>query len=726
MVFLRNDAGLVKQVKVGFAWTAFFFQGFPYFFRGMPARGGIYLAGLYLAIAMVWGLSKIELVVLAEVIGLIVSITLGVLMNKQTAVHYLESGYKPIGKGWDVATAKWNLPLSSQPTGGGSVKEATSALDELERLAALLDRGDLTEEEFLRKKKELLNRPPAYETSTQPPCKSCGHVLRPIMTTDLKEVAKSALSCQCCMWKQLRQLEIELMVLLTNGLIWAVLFVSIIYIVVQFVQCCPLVWHLPGISSSSSSPRSSAPSVDAQLPAVAAQRPAAEVEFIRIVSEAQVKARQAANDMQKGGIKAERDKAICGLMKTKSVWNWMGTVATIDANSDGKGVLAVQIADNIFVQTWNNVVSDMGEHTLLEPGSAIFTAASAMKRGQEVTFSGSFKNDVDGECVEEQGATLDDKLSKPKFTMSFREIAPPALKKEDKKALDFVEVIHRDPDQLCAELGKFDFKAFQEKYNIPDEKLDESYGIWSIVEEASRGGRFGKPDPELVLSLLCQNHGDESLAGSAENIGAVSEAYTNWKNGTVKEFNICAHITSGFGGGFCARRAYNKDEKERESKLTELRQRLGQKSHNLLYDAYKSAEKFIELKTQEEEGSGGSGYAGFVLDSQTEQKNEYLQVIMGICDGYTPSPKNAFSKSDKQLNETYQKVLKALDGAPPKGYEMPSSDDVRAVQRLWVTYRDVSVKLFMAINPSVGENVYKSWLTEVRSKKLKDYWWRNE
>jgi len=35
------------------------------------------------------------------------------LINKQTAHHYLENGYKPIGSGWDIAGDKWGITAPS-------------------------------------------------------------------------------------------------------------------------------------------------------------------------------------------------------------------------------------------------------------------------------------------------------------------------------------------------------------------------------------------------------------------------------------------------------------------------------------------------------------------------------------------------------------------------------------------------------------------------------------
>ncbi len=92
IVSMKNDVGLVRQVKVGFSWTAFFFGGFPFFFRGIPLYG------------VVW-------VLLALVTYGITNLILCFIINKQTAHYYLEHGYKPTGEGWTVAGPKWGISL---------------------------------------------------------------------------------------------------------------------------------------------------------------------------------------------------------------------------------------------------------------------------------------------------------------------------------------------------------------------------------------------------------------------------------------------------------------------------------------------------------------------------------------------------------------------------------------------------------------------------------------
>ena len=94
MVSMKNESGLTRQVNVGFSWTAFFFGGFPFFFRGMHIQGIIWIV---LAL-FTFGISNLILMFL---------------INKQTAHHYLENRYKPSGSGWDIAGEKWGISVPS-------------------------------------------------------------------------------------------------------------------------------------------------------------------------------------------------------------------------------------------------------------------------------------------------------------------------------------------------------------------------------------------------------------------------------------------------------------------------------------------------------------------------------------------------------------------------------------------------------------------------------------
>jgi hypothetical protein len=72
-----------------------------------------------------------------------------------------------------------------------------------------------------------------------------------------------------------------------------------------------------------------------------------------------------------------RGPSLCALISgAHTVSNWSGIVKTVDSNGDGKCVLAVLIADDVSVTTWNNDLSDFRDHTLIEPESLLFDAVS--------------------------------------------------------------------------------------------------------------------------------------------------------------------------------------------------------------------------------------------------------------------------------------------------------------------------------------------------------------
>lgn len=150
--------------------------------------------------------------------------------------------------------------------------------------------------------------------------------------------------------------------------------------------------------------------------------PDQEKSFIQVVEQAINSSKSSANEMQKGGVKADRTDALCSLLKNKSVKNWVGKVYTVDSNSDGKGVLTIQLTRDISVKTWNNALSDISDNTLLTPRTPIFNAASNLKKGDYVTFSGRFISDTES-CIRESSLGLSGGLEEPEFIFKFSDIA---------------------------------------------------------------------------------------------------------------------------------------------------------------------------------------------------------------------------------------------------------------------------------------------------------------
>ena len=138
--------------------------------------------------------------------------------------------------------------------------------------------------------------------------------------------------------------------------------------------------------------------------------------FVSLVVKGQQDGNEANNDLQRGQVMKVRDKAVCA-MKLAKVTNWHGTVKTLDSNTEGDGILAVELADDVAVGTWNNGFSDVGDETLIKSEELMNTLAT-LSEGDDVTFSGTFIKASEG-CVTNKGLTKRGKLLKPEFVFRF-------------------------------------------------------------------------------------------------------------------------------------------------------------------------------------------------------------------------------------------------------------------------------------------------------------------
>lgn len=156
----------------------------------------------------------------------------------------------------------------------------------------------------------------------------------------------------------------------------------------------------------------------APVTTAASPLPEDERAFISAVESARAAYNAQPNEMAKGGVRAQRRTAVCRVLPEMQVSDWVGHIAELESNSDGKGVLKVSIGDSVSVETWNNAFSDIGSNTLIDPNSSLFGTASRMKKGNEVLFSGTFlPSDVD--CVRETSMTLDGSMTSPDYVFRF-------------------------------------------------------------------------------------------------------------------------------------------------------------------------------------------------------------------------------------------------------------------------------------------------------------------
>lgn len=148
MINLQKD-GIVKSVPTGFSWTTLFFGPFPALIRG----------------DILWG---VGIIIASTLTGGLAWLIFPFIYNKYYIKALLEKGYSPVDSVGDRYLREKEIS-----TGGFSIKEKVeniniketvdtikkstkSNVDELRKWNDLYKEGAITEEEYNRKKEELL------------------------------------------------------------------------------------------------------------------------------------------------------------------------------------------------------------------------------------------------------------------------------------------------------------------------------------------------------------------------------------------------------------------------------------------------------------------------------------------------------------------------------------------------------------------------------------------
>lgn len=128
-VTLKNSAGLIREVPNGLSWAGFFFTGFVLLYRGMFARGLVYLILIY-GFQITWMMVGISATILVEALEGGTSANAGFVMmgfilmmipnviflfkvNKWTTRYWLDREYQPVGDGWEEWAPKVGISVDA-------------------------------------------------------------------------------------------------------------------------------------------------------------------------------------------------------------------------------------------------------------------------------------------------------------------------------------------------------------------------------------------------------------------------------------------------------------------------------------------------------------------------------------------------------------------------------------------------------------------------------------
>lgn len=266
----------------------------------------------------------------------------------------------------------------------------------------------------------------------------------------------------------------------------------------------------------------------------------------------------------------------------------------------------------------------------------------------------------------------------------------------------------------CIEAGYFDFKKFINQYKITEKDTIDNYSIWELAEDASRGGRFGPPNPKLTLQLVCKGGWVP-----AEKIYAVRDAYDNWKENKNAKFNVCDYPSNAEGEAYCKQRSKKEDIKNYSERLKKLSGRLKNNAAPLLTPSFDIAKQFFDSKAGIEQHSVSLSKNQSREQLVLNQSFAYLDFIESINNGNSPTI-NFTTDPDKELNEVYKVVIAELLKSPIQVHGSEITDiDLKGCQRLWIKYRDSSAKLFAKLNPSISDADWRKYITKIRTGELK-------
>jgi hypothetical protein len=178
-------------------------------------------------------------------------------------------------------------------------------------------------------------------------------------------------------------------------------------------------------SSSATSSESAAPEEPVEVEPVGGRYgnyPEAQLKFVQTIEKAKSTISDAETDLQESVALRSRDKALCAILGNNKATNWTGVIGRVGANGEGKAHVLIDFADDMKVSTWNNALSDFQDNTLIPTPSSFFDDLVALKKGDQVTFSGTFLSSNDS-CLSKKNLTDFFYGRDPDFLFRFSDIS---------------------------------------------------------------------------------------------------------------------------------------------------------------------------------------------------------------------------------------------------------------------------------------------------------------
>jgi hypothetical protein len=280
--------------------------------------------------------------------------------------------------------------------------------------------------------------------------------------------------------------------------------------------------------------------------------------------------------------------------------------------------------------------------------------------------------------------------------------------------------------RITLESGDLDLNAFLLQHHLkPDDLRVSPYAIWELAQEASRGGRFGGPNPKLALQLVVRGGGNIE-----EREAAIKQCHAILNGLRTEPFQLQECIRSRVGKAYLLSRAAPQRINAANSAAS-LSANLETSALRASFaKAFESAQKFFG-----EESQHYSGCRGFFtwesnrLAYQHSRLRQFVEEMHSIASGKLPDMSAGDNDSETTLEaltkELHVFMRGPLDEVIGEGQDPALEDSFyfaegegAELHQKWEEHQEAVTNFLCAVKPERSKQEWKRWMNEDRTAFL--------
>lgn len=125
-----------------------------------------------------------------------------------------------------------------------------------------------------------------------------------------------------------------------------------------------------------------------------AEMPKSQLDFVATIQDARTVYGAQDSKAKKTALVKEMVRRWKAILPDGTMHDWVGKIVELGHTKGGRIHVAVRIADQVNLMTWEKPLIDFGHGTLIGPKSPLFAVLSGMKQGDTVRFDGKYQGFV--------------------------------------------------------------------------------------------------------------------------------------------------------------------------------------------------------------------------------------------------------------------------------------------------------------------------------------------